>query len=183
MIIHKSHISGVLMIDSLPFRDHRGSFFRMFCEDEMKAFLGPRRIVQINFSHTSIAGALRGMHFQYPPHAEMKMIRCLSGRVFDVVVDLRQKSATFLHWHGETLTPENHRMMVIPEGCAHGFQALKENCELLYLHTAFYRKEAEGGVRFDDPAIGITWPKVVADTSEKDSSHPLLSTDFHGIAL
>lgn len=145
--------------------------------------IGNRRIVQINHSLTCTVGALRGMHFQHAPHAEMKMVRCLKGRVWDAVVDLRYGSPTFLQWVAQELTPENALMMVIPEGCAHGFQILEENSELLYLHTAPYTPEAEGGVRYDDPAIEIDWPMPAVDLSERDMHHPLIKHPFQGIKL
>ncbi len=118
----------------------------------------------------------------HPPHAEMKLVRCLRGRVWDVAVDLRAESPTFLHWHAEELSPDNHRMVVIPEGCAHGFQVLTPDSELLYLHTAFYAPDAEGGVRHDDPALGIRWPLPVTDLSPRDRSHPLIDAGDRGRA-
>ncbi|MGT2489673.1 dTDP-4-dehydrorhamnose 3,5-epimerase family protein [Cupriavidus basilensis] len=140
-------------------------------------------MVQANHSRTCKVGALRGLHFQSPPHAEMKLVRCIRGRVWDVVLDLRAGSPTFLQWHGEELSAANARMLVIPEGCAHGFQVLEPESELLYLHTASYAPEAEGGVRYDDPAFGIRWPSPVAEVSARDVSHPILSTGFSGICL
>jgi dTDP-4-dehydrorhamnose 3,5-epimerase len=121
------------------------------------------------------------MHFQNPPHAEMKLVRCLKGRVWDVAVDLRSGSPTFLRWHAEELAPEGARMLVIPEGCAHGFQALEPESELLYLHTAFYAPEAEGGVSYADPRLAITWPLPVSDLSPRDRSQPPIDHDFRGI--
>jgi dTDP-4-dehydrorhamnose 3,5-epimerase len=174
MQIIQTLLSGVAVAKSDPVADNRGVFFRMFCERELAPVMGERRIVQVNHSLTRLAGALRGMHFQYPPHAEMKLVRCLKGRVFDVAVDLREDSPTFLKWHAEELDPENRLMMVIPEGCAHGFQALAADSELLYLHTAFYDKIAEGGVRHDDPLIGIRWPLKISDISDRDSNFPLI---------
>ena len=111
----------------------------------------------------------------------MKLVRCLRGRVWDVALDLRQGSPTFLRWHGEELSEKNSRMMVIPEGCAHGFQVLEPDSELLYLHTAPYMRAAEGGVRYDDTAIGITWPLTITDISERDRAHPLVEPAFKGI--
>jgi dTDP-4-dehydrorhamnose 3,5-epimerase len=124
---------------------------------------------------------VRGLHFQYHPHAEMKLIRCLRGRVFDVAVDLRKNSPTFLEWHAEELSGENQRMIVIPEGFAHGFQVLETDSELLYLHTATYQKGSEGAVRYNDPLIGIHWPLPVTDVSARDQNHPFLDHSFHGI--
>jgi dTDP-4-dehydrorhamnose 3,5-epimerase len=139
--------------------------------------------VQINHSRTTATGAVRGLHYQCPPHAEMKLVRCLRGAVWDVAVDLRWNSPTFLRWHAEELTQTNTRMMVIPEGFAHGFQVLKPESELLYLHTSFYTAGAEGGLRHDDPILKISWPLSVTDLSPRDASHPLIDPNFSGIRL
>lgn len=171
------------MVQSEPVEDYRGAFARLFCDRELADVCGARSIVQINHSRTSTVGAVRGMHFQYAPHAEMKFVRCLRGRVWDVALDLRRGSPTFLNWHGEDLSPERGNMLVIPEGCAHGFQVLEPDSELLYFHTAHYAKSAEGGVRFDDPAVGIGWPLPVVDLSQRDRTHPLLDAAFAGIVL
>lgn len=172
-----------MVVETTPHSDARGAFARMYCDRELVELLGARRIVQINHSRTATVGAVRGLHFQYPPHAEMKFVRCLKGKVWDVSVDLRQRSPTFLHWHAEELTPTNTRMMVIPEGFAHGFQVLEAESELLYLHTAFYTPEAEGGLRHDDPRVDIVWPIAVADLSTRDASHPMIDKNFQGINL
>lgn len=176
-------IPGAWVIESTAFQDNRGAFSRLFCSRELQAIVGSRTIVQINYSMTHGIGAVRGLHFQNPPHAEMKIVRCLKGRVFDVAVDLRQGSPTFLKWTAVELTPENRFAFVIPEGCAHGFQVLEEDSELLYLHTAFYTPDAEGAVRFDDPRIGVNWPLAPTDLSARDLSHPHLKEDFEGIVL
>lgn len=182
MNIHSTSISGVLVVETTPFCDARGAFKRLYCEHELTAVIGKRRIVQINHSRTRLAGAVRGLHYQLPPHAEMKLVRCLAGSVWDVAVDLRAGSATFGKWHAEKLTAENARMLVIPEGCAHGFQALDGDSELLYLHTASYAPDAEAGVRWDDPILGVAWPLPVTDISERDARQALLSGDFDGIS-
>jgi dTDP-4-dehydrorhamnose 3,5-epimerase len=176
-------LPGVAVVETDTFRDHRGAFSRYYCQRDSEDLIGERRIVQINYSQTSLRGAVRGLHFQYPPHAELKMVRCLKGRVWDVALDLRRGSPTFLHWHAEELSERNARMMVIPEGCAHGFQALEEDSELLYLHTEFYAPEAEGGVSCTDPRLAIPWPLPIADLSRRDGGHPPLGPDFLGIAL
>lgn len=183
MNINSTPISGVMIVESNPHTDQRGAFSRFYCENELANLIGEHRIVQINHSRTSAIGAIRGMHFQYPPHAEMKFVRCLKGMIWDVAVDLRSESSTYLKWHAEILTPENSRMLVIPEGCAHGFQVLEAESELLYLHTAFYSPDAEGGVRYDDPRLSINWPLPVTDISTRDANHPLLNIDFQGIHL
>lgn len=181
-IVHTA-IPGVKIVETAPFIDHRGAFFRLFCARELSEILGGRHIAQINYSRTETVGAIRGLHYQHPPCAEIKLVRCLSGRIFDVALDLRKESPTFLKWHAEELTPGNAWMLVIPEGCAHGFQALQANSEILYLVTAAYAPAMEAGVRFDDPACSISWPLPVADLSEKDANHPLLDNSFSGIPL
>lgn len=181
--ILRTPIHDLSLVETTPHTDKRGAFARLFCERELADLIGPRRIVQINHSRTVTVGAVRGLHFQSPPHAEMKLVRCLKGRVWDVAVDLRPNSPTFLHWHAEELTPASARMMVIPEGFAHGFQVLEPESELLYLHTAFYAPDAEGGLRHDDPCLGIVWPLAVTDLSQRDASHAYIDSDFQGINL
>lgn len=174
-------IEGLWVAHMQEIDDHRGAFARWFCEQALHPAIGERRIVQVNHSRTTSVGAVRGMHFQHSPHTEMKMVRCIRGRVWDVTVDLRSGSSTFLRWHAQELTPENGCMMLIPEGCAHGFQVLQAESELLYLHTAFYVPDAEGGVRHDDPRLAISWPVPVTDLSARDGGHPLLPHDFSGL--
>lgn len=174
MIVHHVPLAGALLIDAEPVSDHRGIFSRFFCSHELASVIGNRQIVNVNFSRTSREGCIRGMHYQHLPHQEMKLVRCIRGAVFDVIVDIRPDSSTFLRWHAEFLSASNMKMLVVPEGFAHGFQALEEKSELLYLTTAFYEQGAEGGLRYDDPVLGINWPLPVCDISEKDASHPLL---------
>ena len=176
-------LSGLKVVRSSPHRDERGVFTRLYCSRELQSMLGHRQIVQINYSRTNHAGAVRGMHFQRPPHAEMKMIRCLRGRVWDVAVDLRSGSPTFLQWHAVELAADDAQMVVIPEGFAHGFQALEPDSELLYLHTDFYDPPSEGGLRYDDPRLAITWPLPPQDLSPRDLHLPLLTAEFTGITL
>jgi dTDP-4-dehydrorhamnose 3,5-epimerase len=183
MNILPTSISGLMMVETMPVTDTRGGFSRLYCEQELNVLIGHRKVVQINHSRTFNVGAVRGMHFQYPPHAEMKLVRCLKGRVWDLAIDLRHGSPTFLQWHAEELTPHNGRMMVIPEGFAHGFQVLEPDSELLYLHTAPYTPIAEGGIRFDDPKLGINWPRSVTDLSERDATHPLIGKAFQGVSV
>lgn len=175
-------LRGLNLVDIEPAVDQRGAFARLFCERELAAVIGDRRIVQINYSRTTAVGAVRGFHYQNPPHAEMKLVRCLKGQVWDVAVDLRAGSPTFLRWHAEVLSADNGRMLAIPEGFAHGFQALAPDSELLYLHTAPYTLAAESGLRHDDPRLGVAWPLPVADLSERDRSHRPISSDFRGIS-
>jgi dTDP-4-dehydrorhamnose 3,5-epimerase len=183
MKLDETSIPGVWTAESTAHEDQRGAFSRLFCSREEQAVLGSRSIVQINHSMTRRVGAVRGLHYQLPPHAEMKIVRCLRGRILDVAVDLRKGSPTFLKWTAVELAPDNRRALMIPEGCAHGFQVLEPDTELLYLHTAFYTVEAEGAVRFDDPMIGVDWPLGPTDLSDRDLNHPLLDKNFEGIAI
>ncbi len=183
MKFSKTFIEGVVVLESSFFDDHRGSFSRLFCCKELEDVFGHRSIKQINYSRTASVGAVRGMHYQRPPYAEMKVVRCFDGRVLDIAVDLRAKSPTFLQWFAVELSPEANNALVVPEGCAHGFQVLEPDSKLLYLHSEFFTPEAEGGVRFDDPIIGINWPIAPVDLSERDASHPCLGAEFKGIKL
>ena len=183
MNILDTPLTDLKVVQSTPHHDARGAFTRLFCARELTSLLGGRQIAQINQSATTRTGAVRGLHFQYPPHAEMKMVRCLRGRVWDVAVDLRSGSPTFLQWHAQELTPEDSQMMLIPEGFAHGFQTLEPASELLYLHTAFYDQPSEAGLRHDDPRLAITWPLPPQDLSSRDLTHPLLDDDFTGVEL
>jgi len=183
MNIQSTMIEGVMVVETNHFSDHRGAFSRLFCEAALANILGHRHIVQINHSQTAQLGAVRGMHYQHAPYAEMKMVRCLKGKVWDVAVDLRRDSATFLRWYGQELSSENNAMMVIPEGCAHGFQVLEADSELLYLHTQAYAPTCEGGVRHDDPKLAIDWPLHVSDLSERDHLHGLIDANYCGVIL
>lgn len=176
-------IAGAAIAETKPHADHRGFFGRFFCREELGLVFGKREIVNVNFSTTSKAGSIRGLHFQHPPKAEMKLVRCLRGAVFDVIVDLRAGSPTFLQWHGEILSAENLRMMILPEGVAHGFQTMENDTEMLYLHTEFFSPAHDSGVRYDDPRIGIDWPLPVAQLSDKDTNFPLMTEDFKGLQI
>ena len=184
MIAHPTPIEGVVVVDTEVRRDDRGEFARLFCEATLASLMGGRHVVQVNRSLTRKTGSIRGLHFQHVPHAETKFVRCLRGRVFDVAVDLRERSSTFLRWHAVELSPENTRMLVIPDGCAHGFQTLAPDCELLYLHTAAYAPAAEGGVAWNDARIGVEWPLGTppgGGLSPRDAGLPRLSAQFGGL--
>lgn len=183
MIVHKTPLDNLYVVESIPYKDERGDFARIFCGNELSELLGSRRIVQMNHSRTTSVGAVRGMHYQIPPDTEMKLVRCLKGRVWDVVVDLRKSSPTFLHWHAQELSPTNNLMMVIPEGFAHGFQVMEADSELLYLHTAFFAPNSERGIKYDDVMLGIDWPEIPTDVSPRDRMHANLDDYFKGIAL
>lgn len=182
MKIISTPIAGVMLLETTAHKDVRGEFSRLYCDREL-ASIAPKPILQINHSITYAVGAVRGLHYQRPPHAEMKFVRCVRGRVWDVAVDLRAGSPTFLQWHAVELSPESGHTLVIPEGCAHGFQTLESDCELLYLHTAHYHPEVEAGVAYNDPALNISWPMAVTEISARDAAHPLLTGAFQGIYL
>jgi len=183
MIFHETALEGAYVIDLEPFSDDRGLFARTFCKREFAAIGHHKEFVQFNHSHSNQKGTLRGLHYQRPPHAEIKLIRCIRGSVFDVIVDLRQQSPTFLHYVGVELSEQNMRMIYVPEGFAHGFQTLVDHSELIYHHTAFYAPNSDGGIRYNDPKINIAWPLEVSTISEKDKNLPLLSEDFAGMTL
>ena len=176
-------LQGLRIIERKPIGDERGYIERMFCEDEFNGFLLDKKISQVNQTFTSKRGTVRGMHFQYSPHAETKVVSCFEGEIFDVAVDLRPKSSTYLQWYGEILSSDNHKSFVIPEGFAHGYQTLSDNCKMLYLHTAPYNQGAEGGVRATDLKLKIDWPLPLAEISERDMSHPLIDDTFLGIDI
>lgn len=180
-IVHATPLAGLSLVERLPVGDDRGFFERLYCADELRPVLGTRSIVQINRTLTVAPGTVRGMHFQRPPAAEMKVVTCLRGEVFDVAVDVRRGSPTFLQWYGVLLTEANRRSLVIPEGFAHGFQTMTTHCELLYFHTAAYAPGAEGGLDPRDARLGIRWPSRVAALSARDASHPPIGDDFVGV--
>ena len=173
-------INGVVELVCEPFVDARGAFLNAFRAHE-QAFVevwGDRRIVQVNLSRNDVAGTIRGLHLQGKPHAEAKLVRCLKGKVWDVAVDLRSDSATCGQWHAVELSPERSNALLLPEGCAHGFQVLEPGSELLYLHSGVWVPEAESGVRWDDPQLAINWPLPPKGLSERDCNLPLLSQLF-----
>lgn len=183
MRFFETGILGLQLIETPSVGDHRGSFTRWFCTKQLAPVLGGRTLAQINHSKSVEAGTVRGLHFQNPPHAEMKIVRCVRGRVIDVAVDLRAGSPTFLKWFGKELTPESNLMMAVPEGFAHGYQALEPGSEIVYFNTAFYEPSVEGAINPKDPGINVQWPMPVSNLSPRDESTPFLTDDFRGIAL
>lgn len=181
MNIFATPLAGLYEIQLTPTGDARGRFTRLFCEEELATIRSGLHFSQINYSETHGYGTLRGMHYQTPPAAEAKLIRCLRGRVFDVAVDLRAGSPTFLHWHAVELSDDNHRAVFIPEGFAHGFQALSEEAHLLYMHTASWAPTCEMGLRYNDPRIAIQWPLPAGKVSERDQNYPLINDGFTGV--
>ena len=183
MKVKKTTIEGVMELARTPISDSRGSFQRLYCSDILRSYLNGNNIKQVNYSFTSKTGSIRGMHMQLGTSAEYKIISCVSGEVFDVALDLRQNSPTFFHWYSVELTPGKHNSMLIPPGVAHGFQTLKENSELLYLHTENYLANDEFGVSFLEPRANIKWPLPYTQVSERDLSFSYLSDDFIGYEL
>lgn len=176
-------LNDLLVVQRKAIEDERGFLSRFYCVNEFLALGIDKPVAQINHTLTRKKGAVRGMHFQHPPHAETKLVSCLKGEVWDVAVDLRRDSPTFLQWHGEILSAANRKSLLIPEGYAHGFQALTEDCELIYLHTATYHPESEGALNVRDPKLGIKWPLDITDISDRDRNHKLIEQSFQGITL
>lgn len=182
-LIHALPLKGLFSVQHKQHADQRGHFSRLFCEGSLSAFGEPFHIRQINHSCTRERGSVRGLHYQNARAPEAKLITCLRGEVWDVAVDLRPDSATFLHWHAEHLRAGDGRSLLIPAGFAHGFQALSDDAELLYLHSADYTPDAEGGLSVLDPRLAIAWPEAVKNLSARDVSHPLIDASFPGVRL
>jgi len=180
-IFQSTPLEGMFVVQRRPIEDHRGFFSRFFSADEFREVGFTKSVAEINHSFTRKKGAVRGLHFQYPPHAEVKIVSCLRGEIFDVAIDIRKNSPTFLHWHSEIITAANQRSLLIPEGFAHGFQSLTDNVELIYLSSEFYNPEYERGLRFDDPALRIEWPLPADVISIKDQSYSFVDNYFEGI--
>ena len=165
-------VSGAFVIVPQPRADNRGWFARMWCAQELAQHGLVDHVAQVNVASSHLAGTLRGMHYQQAPHDEVKIVRCNRGTVFDVVVDLRPSSPSYKRWFGIELSATNGRMLYVPQGCAHGYQTLSNDAEVMYFTSAFYAPAAATGVRYDDPAFGIEWPCTVAALSEQDRSWP-----------
>ena len=176
-------IQGLYRVDRKPMTDSRGFLSRLFCSEEFKSIGLKQPIEQINHTLTIEKGSVRGMHFQYPPHMETKIINCTQGEVFDVAVDIRKDSPTFLHWHAEVLSAKNQTSFYLPEGFAHGFQALTDNCQLIYLHSNPYVPDAEGGINVRDSRLAIHWPNPITEISLKDQNHSMLDDTFEGLHI
>ncbi|MGH6944340.1 MAG: dTDP-4-dehydrorhamnose 3,5-epimerase [Geminicoccaceae bacterium] len=179
MRFDETKLRGAWLIEPVPARDHRGFFARTFCAREYADHGLKTRFVQNSTSQSATSRTLRGMHFQRPPHAEVKVVTCLKGAIWDVIIDLRPESPTYRQWQGFELTAENRRQLYVPEGFAHGFQTLCDDTEVGYLISASYAPVAADGVRYDDPAFAIDWPLPVTEVSEKDRTWP----DFRDAAV
>ena len=173
-------LPGLQRLQHRVHEDARGRFARMFCEDFLAANGRDFHVRQINHSITRERGTVRGLHYQVPPHAESKLITCIRGKVWDVAVDVRLGSPTFLHWHAELLE-EGAGSVLIPPGFAHGFQALTDDAELIYLHSASYTPSHERGLSIHDPRLAIAWPLPVRNLSERDAGHPPIGDTFEGV--
>ena len=178
-----AHIQGLYTIRLKKLEDERGWFARTFCKKEFRQIGFEKEFVQFNHSFNKNKGTLRGMHFQNSPYAETKLIRCIQGSVYDVAIDLRKGSPTFLQSFGTELSAENMNSIFIPEGFAHGFQTLEDNSALIYHHTQYYAPNADEGVRFDDPVFNISWNLPVTTISEKDKTYKLIGNNFKGIIV
>lgn len=181
--IQPTRIQDLKVITRQRLGDHRGFLSRLFCADELNQAGWTKPIAQINHTYTAVQGTVRGLHFQYPPYAEIKLVSCIKGEIFDVAVDLRQGSPTFLQWHAEVLSQDNNKALLIPEGFAHGFQALTDNVEMLYCHSEAYNQTVEAGLNPRDPILDIKWPIQISELSDRDSKHPMLNSEFKGVAL
>ncbi len=180
-LLEETPLSGVCLMQRIIIDDSRGSFSRLFCHEVFQQFGFSKSIAQINTSYTARRGTVRGLHFQHAPHQETKLVTCLIGEIYDVVVDVRQDSPTFLNWYGVILSRENGKSLLIPEGFAHGFQAMTDNVDIVYIVSAPFAPESEGGLHYADPRLEIRWPLAVTDISEKDYQRPFLSQNFKGI--
>jgi dTDP-4-dehydrorhamnose 3,5-epimerase len=176
-------IADLKIVERQQLGDSRGFLSRLFCAEELAASGWRKPIAQINQTFTQKQGTIRGLHFQRPPYAEMKLVTCLRGAIWDVAVDLRAGSPTFLQWHAEDLSATNHRALLIPEGFAHGFQTLCDDCELIYLHARAYTPGAEAGLNPKDPMLSITWPLDITELSTRDAQHLMLDHQFKGVTL
>ena len=176
-------LAGLKVITRQKREDSRGFLSRIFCSESLRSAGWEHEVVQINHTWTAQRGTIRGMHYQLPPHAEMKLVCCIRGAVLDVAVDLRASSPTFLQWHAVELSANNNDSLLIPEGFAHGFQALSDDIEMLYLHSSAYDKDHEAGLNPLDKRIAIPWPLPPHAISQRDLSHPPLNGHFEGVDL
>jgi dTDP-4-dehydrorhamnose 3,5-epimerase len=182
-VVTDQPLHGLKVVERQQLGDSRGFLSRLFCAVELAAAGWQQPIAQINQTVTQKQGTVRGMHYQRPPHSEMKLVSCLHGAIWDVAVDLRAGSPTFLRWHAVELSADNHRALLIPEGFAHGFQTLVDDCELIYMHTKTYTPSAEAGLNPQDPMLSMTWPLAIAELSSRDTQHPMLDQLFKGVLL
>jgi len=176
-------LDGLMILQRKLARDDRGKFGRLFCADDLKVFGWTKPVAQSNISITEGIGTVRGLHFQHMPHTEMKLVTCIEGSVYDVAVDIRERSKTWLQWFGAELSEENQKAMLIPEGFAHGFQCLSERATLIYFHNKAFHADSADGLHLEDPKLAIKWPQKVTRLSEKDMSFDMINETFKGLKL
>ncbi len=176
-------IAGLSVVTRTRKGDSRGHLTRLFCADELAEMGWSFPVAQINHTLTQAKGAVRGMHYQNPPHAEAKLVSCIRGEVWDVAVDLRRDSSTYLQWQAQRLSSENQKALLIPKGFAHGFQTMTADAELIYLHSHAYHPEGEAGLNPFDAELKIQWPLPVTQISERDRSHPAITDLFKGVIV
>ncbi len=181
MIFTPTALNGSFLVSIVPNGDSRGWFARTWCKKEFASIGHDKEWVQMNHSFTARTGTIRGMHYQLAPFTEIKMVRCIAGSVYDVIVDVRKDSPGYLQWFGAELSAANKLMMYIPEGFAHGFQTLTDDVDLLYYHSSFYTPEAEAGILHSDSTIDIRWPLPLADISERDRLLPTIDKNFKAL--
>ena len=181
LAVEDTPIAGLKRVQRMRLGDARGFLSRLFCADELSDAGWSAPVAQINHTRTEQRATVRGLHFQHPPRAEKKLVHCLRGEVWDVAVDLRRGSPTFLRWHAERLSAENGVALLIPEGFAHGFQTLADDVEMLYVHSVAYAASEEGGVHPRDPLLAIEWPLPIEQLSPRDGAHSPLPADFAGL--
>ena len=179
--INKTSFPDLFFVDLKPLKDNRGHFKRLYCNDELINIMGNKPISQINYTFTKTKGTVRGLHYQTKPFSEKKIITCIKGEVYDVAVDLRKNSPTFLKHFSNILSEKNNKMIAVPEGFAHGFQTLKDNCEMMYFHSKPFNSKSERGINSLDPMLNIKWPLNFKQISDKDKNYSLLKIDFRGI--
>ena len=180
--ITQTNFKDLYIVEPNSFKDERGAFSRVYCENEMHDIFG-KSIKQINHSITKEKGTVRGLHFQYEPNTEIKMVKCIKGAILDVVVDIRKNSPTFLQYFSIELTEQNQKMIYIPKGFAHGFQTLEDNTELIYFHSSVYTQNNEGGINIYDFKLNIKFPLDIINLSKRDENHQFLTNEFRGIEI
>ncbi len=176
MIFTETKLKGAFVVELKLIEDDRGFFARAWCNNELEAQGLNANLVQANTAYSKTKGTLRGIHFQKEPHQEAKLVKCIHGAIFDVIVDIRPSSATFGQWFGIELSAKNRKMLYVPEGFGHAYLTLQDDAEVYYSVTQFYHPEAEGGIKWNDPDIGIEWPIEPTVISDKDQALPNLSS-------
>ena len=183
LLVSDTGIPGVKAVQRTRREDSRGFLQRLFCKRDLQPVLSTREVKQVNHTNTKHAGTVRGLHFQLPPHTEMKLVSCVRGEVWDVAVDLRADSPTFLRYHSELLSEWNQISLLLPEGVAHGFQTMCDDCELVYLHTETYEPDFESGINVLDETLNIPWPLPITELSERDQRSAHITDSFKGVTV